>query len=173
MAYSEQQIQQAMRAAAQAGDQAAIGELRQMLTEAYQASSPKATEGMGGAAKFRAGVGQGMVNIGRQAGNLVGLKSDEALQDAAGLDRALLDTGAGKAGSIVGEIAATAPVGGLAAGGARALGAKALLAGATEGAVQGGLTAGPGGRLGGAAAGAGMGMVLPGAGPPCAAWRVL
>lgn len=164
MAYSEQQIQQAMRAAIAAGDREAVADLRQRLTEAYQASSPSATEGMSGAAKFRAGVGQGMTNIVRQAGNIVGLKSDEALQDAAGLDRALLDTGAGKAGSIVGEIAATAPVGGLAAGGARALGAGAIRAGLAEGAVQGGLTAGPGGRLGGATAGAAMGAVLPGAG---------
>jgi cytochrome c5 len=162
--FSESQIQQAMRSAMAAGDTEAVADLRQRLTEAYQASAPKATEGMSGGQKFLAGVGQGMTNIGRQAANIVGLKSDESLQDAAGLDRALLDTGAGKAGSIVGEIAATAPLGGLAAGGARAVGAGAIRAGLAEGALQGGLTAGPGSRLGGAAQGAAFGAVLPGAG---------
>jgi len=164
MPYSESQIQAAMRAAAQAGDREAVHDLSQRLAEAYQSSSPKATEGMGGFDKFRAGVGQGMTNIARQAGNIVGLKSDESLQDAAGLDRALLDTGAGKAGSIVGEMAATAPLGGLAAGGARALGMGAIRAGLAEGAAQGALTAGPGSRLGGAASGAALGALLPGGG---------
>lgn len=151
----------AAAAASQKGDAEAANYFRQKATEGYQSEVPKATEGMGGFDKFRAGVGQGMVNIGRQAGNVLGMKSDESLQDAAGLDRALLDTGAGKAGSIVGEIAATAPVGGLAAAGARGVGAGLIRAGMVEGAAQGGLTAGPGERLGGAATGAALGAVLP------------
>ena len=157
-------MQYARAAAAAKDDPEAEAYFRQKATEAYQAEAPKATEGMGGFDKFRAGVGQGMTNIARQAGNMVGLKSDESLQDAAGLDRALLDTGAGKAGSIVGEIAATAPLGGLAAGGARAVGAGAIRAGMAEGAAQGLLTAGPENRLGGLTSGAAFGAVLPGAG---------
>lgn len=165
MAYSEQQIQAAMRAAMQAGDQAAVADLRQRLTEAYQASSPSAVEGMGGGQRFLAGVGQGMTNIGRHAANLAGGafgQSDEALQAAAERDKALLGTGAGRAGSIVGEIAATAPVGGLAAGGARAAGMGLVRAGMAEGAAQGALTAAPGSRLRGATEGAALGAVLPG-----------
>lgn len=164
-------IQQAMRRAQAAGDAEAVAQLRQMLTQAYQSEVPKATEGMGGFEKFRAGVGQGMSNIGRQAQNLVGLKSDAELQDAAGLDRALLDTGAGKAGSFLGEIAATAPVGGLAGAGLKAAAGqglgrglgRAMAMGATQGAAEGALTAGPDSRFTGAAAGAAGGALLPAA----------
>jgi hypothetical protein len=162
MPYSPEQIQQAMRAAHAAGDQEAVADLRQRLTEAYQSEVPGAAEGMSRGEQFRAGIGQGMTNIARQAGNMVGLKSNESLQDAAALDRSLLGTGAGRAGSVVGEIAATAPLGGLAAGGARAAGAGLIRAGMAEGAAQGALTAGPGSRLGGAAQGAALGAVLPG-----------
>jgi hypothetical protein len=154
------------RAAAQAaskGDQEAADYFRSKATEGYQAEAPKATEGMGTGEKFRAGVGQGMVNIGRQAGNILGLRSDEQLQDDAGLDRALLDTGAGRAGSVVGEIAATAPVGGLVAGAGRRAGMGLIRAGMAEGAAQGALTGGPGERLGGAVKGAALGAALPGA----------
>lgn len=158
------QYARAAAAAQNKGDMEAAAYFRQQATAGYQAESPKATEGMGTGQRLLAGIGQGMTNIGRQAGNLVGLKSDEALQDAAELDRDLLSTGAGRAGSVIGEIAATAPVGGLAAGAARGLGARALTAGLTEGAVQGGLTAGPGERLRGAGTGAAFGAVLPGAG---------
>ena len=167
MAYTPIQIQQGMRAAKAAGDEGAYMQLRQMLTQAYQAEAPKATEGMSGGQKFLAGIGQGMTNIGRQAANIAGGafgQTDEALAEAKQRDQALLDTGAGRAGSIVGEIAATAPLGGLAAGAARKVGAKALAAGLTEGAAQGGLTAGPGRRLGGAVEGAAFGAVLPAGG---------
>lgn len=168
-----QQIQQAMRLAMQDGDQGAVAELRQMLTQAYQSEVPNATEGMSGLDKFRAGIGQGMTNIARQAQNLVGLRSDEELQEAAQRDRALLDTGAGKAGSFLGEIAATAPVGGLAGAGAKAAATRAGLnlfgrgaagtaaMGATQGAAEGALTAGPDSRVTGALAGAAGGAALP------------
>ena len=165
MPYSESQIQQAMRAAMQAGDREAVADLRQRLTEAYQASAPQATEGMSGLQRFTAGVGQGAVNIGRHAANLAGGafgQTDEALAAAKERDRALLATGAGRAGSIVGEMAATAPIGGLAAGGARALGAGLIRGGIAEGAAQGALTADPGSRLRGATEGAAFGAVLPG-----------
>jgi hypothetical protein len=164
-------IQRAMKLAQAAGDQQGVAELREMLTQAYQAEVPKATEGMSGLDKFRAGIGQGMSNIGRQAQNLVGLKSDEDLQAASERDQALLDTGAGKAGSFLGEIAATAPVGGLAgaglkAGAGRFLGrglGRTMAMGATQGAAEGALTAGPDSRFAGAAAGAAGGAILPAA----------
>jgi hypothetical protein len=168
MAYTPEQLQQAMRAAMAAGDQEAVADLRSMLTEAYQAETPSATEGMGGVEKFVAGMGQGATNIGRQAQNLVGLRSDEQLQDDAGLDKALLGTGAGRAGSLVGEVLATAPVGGVAGGAARAglAATKAArfapaIAGAVAGAAEGGLSAGPGNRLTGAGIGAGLGAAAP------------
>jgi hypothetical protein len=144
---------------------------RQKAREGYAAEVPNATEGMSGVEKFRAGVGQGMVNIARHGANLVGMDklpftdidtSKQGLADAKQRDQALLETGAGRAGSIVGEIAATAPIGGLAAGGARALGGGLVRAGLAEGAAQGLLTADPGQRLRGAAEGAAFGAVLPG-----------
>jgi hypothetical protein len=163
-------IQRALKLASAAGDAQGAAELRQMLTQAYQSEVPKATEGMGGGQRFLAGVGQGMTNIARQAGNLVGMNSDEDLAEAARRDQALLQTGAGKAGSFLGEIAATAPVGGLAGAGAKALGGQALRGlartatiGAAQGGAEGFLSAGPGNRGLGAAAGAAGGAFLPAA----------
>lgn len=169
MAYTPEQIQQAMRRAAADGNQAALADLRGRLTEAYQSQVPSATEGMSGLQKFAAGMGQGVTNIGRQIGNMVGVVSDDRLKEAAEQDRALLDTGAGRAGAFTGEVLATAPIGGLAGGavraGARRLGAGALKAGLTEGAIQGAvegaITGGPDHRLSGAAWGAGGGAAMP------------
>ncbi|GAG03066.1 unnamed protein product, partial [marine sediment metagenome] len=56
------------------------------------------------------GIGQGMSNIGRNVGNMVGLVSDEDLAESDRLDEALLDTGGGATGSFVGEMAALAPL---------------------------------------------------------------
>lgn len=90
---------------------------------------------------FKTGVGRGMTNIARNVGNLVGLVSDEELEEAARLDKPLMDTTSGLAGSVVGEIVTTAPVGVAAATGRHALAraiqaspkASALLGGAAEG----------------------------------------
>jgi hypothetical protein len=92
--------------------------------------------------------------------------------------RPLMETTPGKVGSFVGEVAATAPVGGLVGGGVKSLagaGARVLprVAGAlsrpvgqamTQGAAIGGLQGGPEGRLTGAALGAAGGGLLHGAG---------
>lgn len=168
MAYSPEQIQQAMRRAMQAGDAEAVADLRSRLTEAYQAEAPSAVEGMTGPQRFAAGMGQGVTNLGRQLGNVLGMEkySDEALQEAAQRDKALLSTGAGKAGAFTGEVLATAPVGGVVG----ALGKTALRGGtaarlltgaAGQGATEGALTAGPGNRGAGAAVGAASGVLLP------------
>jgi hypothetical protein len=70
------------------------------------------TAGMSGGEKFLAGAGQGMANIGRNVASIVGLgDSKEELREKRRLDQALLDTGAGAAGSFVGEMAALAPLG--------------------------------------------------------------
>lgn len=115
-----------------------------------------------------AGIGQGMTNVGRQVGNIFGLKSDEDLKQAAELDQPLLGTTSGKVGSFIGETAATLPAGGIAGQGAKLLGknlAKNLIArGAAEGAIQGAVTAGPENRTSGALMGGLTGTVLPAAG---------
>lgn len=127
--------------------------------EKYSAASDSGFE------NFAAGMTQGVANIGRQVGNVAGLVSDEEMARYKAQDQDLLDTGAGSAGALVGEIAATAPIGmGLARGASSALvkGAPMLArtlsnpaaVAALDNAATGALTAGPGNRLEGAAKGA-------------------
>jgi len=175
MAYTPEQIQQGMRAAKAAGDEGAYVQLRQMLTQAYQAEVPKATEGMGGMQRFAAGVGQGATNVGRQIQSLTGFRSPEEAAEQRRMDADLLSTGAGKAGAFTGEVLATAPVGGVVGGlgkqaaarlGAGTLGRAAATigaGGAGQGAAEGALMS-EGDRLRGAAAGAAGGVLLPWAG---------
>lgn len=117
------------------------------------------------------GAGQGMTDILRHAGNLMGLQSDQQLQDAKALDAPLMDTTAGKVGNFIGTSAALAPIGmGAGAGLARmgALGARLaaspLASGAIQGAAQGALMADPGQRGQGALLGGALGGALPAAG---------
>jgi hypothetical protein len=161
-----EQIAKALQAAQRDGNDQAAAELQRMLSAA---SRQQTLAEMSGPQKFLAGMGQGAVNLGRQAANLVGLKSDEELQAAQEADRELLGTGAGRAGSIAGEILATAPVGGAIGAGGRALGLTSklgrLATGAVgQGAAEGALTAGPGNRGAGAALGAAGGAIIPAVG---------
>jgi hypothetical protein len=71
------------------------------------------TEGMSGLDKFRAGMGKSFADLGRTAmrlGNMVGIGNyDQAAAKAdAELDKPLMDTGAGQAGKVVGDLALTA-----------------------------------------------------------------
>lgn len=125
-----------------------------------EAAPSAAAESAGG--RFLEGIGRGMSNVGRQVGNIVGLVDDERIEEMEALDKDLMDTGWGTAGSIVGEIAATAPVGGvtgaLGKGAAAARGAGMLpqavarglaspiTRGAVEGAAVGAVLGGPGER---------------------------
>lgn len=168
----------AYRNASAAGDQEAMQEILGHMQEAgiKEGVIKSPTEGMSGLEKFTAGLGRGMVNIGRNVGNMVGLVSDTDMKEAERLDKPLMETGAGKAGSFVGETAALLPVGGLATSGVRAIAprvastvgqrlAQNLIArGAIEGATQGAITAGPDERLSGAATGAALGAAFPVAG---------
>ena len=117
------------------------------------------------------GVGQGMTDLVRHAGNLVGLESGQDLANAKKLDAPLLNTTAGKVGNFIGTTAALAPLGmgaGAALGRAGALGARLagspVLSGVIQGAGQGALMADPGQHLQGALTGGALGGVLPGAG---------
>jgi hypothetical protein len=184
MAVTPEQLQQAMRAALQAGDREAVEDLRQRLAESYRSESQNAAiEGTGTGQRLREGIGQGMTNVARHIGNLTGQVSDEDLASAKQRDAALLSTGAGKTGAFLGEVAATAPVGGLGLGAARAgaakLGAGGLTrflasaagAGGSQGAAEGALLADPGERLRGAAIGGAAGAAIPWLGGK--AWRAL
>lgn len=63
---------------------------------------PDPTEGMTGAQKFLAGTGKGMVDIGRGAGQLLGMVKPEDVEKSRALDAPLMKTGAGAIGNIVG-----------------------------------------------------------------------
>lgn len=79
----------------------------------YDTQRVDPTEGMSGLEKFRAGMGKSFADIGRtgkRIANMVGIGSYDqtAAAEAARLDKALTDTGAGMAGKVVGDIALTA-----------------------------------------------------------------
>ncbi|MFY4731290.1 hypothetical protein [Nitrospira sp. BLG_2] len=189
MPYSIEQLRDARKRALAAGDTKAADELlrfaqRQAIEDARGTQARESTTDTGGTLRFGgidtgigtsagtervlAGIGRGMTNVARHAGNLVGLTSDEDLAAANQLDIDLMNTTGGKVGSFIGETAATAlPIGGGTVALARtgALGARLagnmLARGALEGAAQGALMADPGQRAQGAMFGAGAGAVLP------------
>lgn len=122
--------------------------------EAYSQTAPEST-----LERLAIGNTSGWANVGRHAGNLVGLVSDENLKAANKLDEPLAKTGAGAVGRFVGESAATGPVGEIGAGLRGVAGIGRLAKAATllgEGAAQGQLTSGD--ALGGAAIAGGLGM---------------
>lgn len=86
------------------------------------------TEGMSETQKFLAGVGKAFTDVGRGAGQAVGLVSREDVEEARRRDAPLMRTGAGQVGNIVGNIAATAPTA-LIPGAATLRGAAAIGAG--------------------------------------------
>lgn len=110
-----------------------------------------------------AGLGQGIADIGRHAGNLVGLESDQDLQAAKQQDAPLLNASGGFAPAM-GQSLAMAPVsmgvGGLLGRFAPTLSGP-IASSAIQGGLQGGITADPGQRLQGMGVGAGMGALLP------------
>ena len=126
------------------------------------------TADMGGMERFNAGMGKAFADVGRGAQQLVGMGPSAAdVRERRALDKPLMNTGAGMAGNISGNIAALAPLavvpGGASVGGAAALGAVAgglqpaegmedRLGNMATGAALGGGTqaaAGPGARAAG------------------------
>lgn len=64
---------------------------------------------MSGFDKFRAGMGKAFTDVARGAGQLVGMVDRSDIDEAQGRDAALMDSGAGIAGNIAGNVAAFAP----------------------------------------------------------------
>lgn len=67
------------------------------------------TEGMSTGQRFLAGTGKAFSDIGRGVGQLVGAVPQSSVDESARLDKPLMNTGAGMAGNIVGNVAALAP----------------------------------------------------------------
>lgn len=146
----------------------------------YEEADSAASES--GFENFKAGVGAGLVDVGRRATNLLlpdaltpEFASDEAIAEQEDIDQDLEETGSGMTGKIGGQILATYPVGGV--GGGVAKGArlarfaskpgkyltrtlqKGMGRGAVEGATVGAIFADPEDR----SSGAGVGAILGGA----------
>jgi hypothetical protein len=172
--YTLEQVRQARDNAKRAGNMEAYERLSlisyRMAAEQAPVEQYDPTADMGTGERVLAGIGQGMMNVGRHAANLVGLQSDQQLADAKQLDAPLLATGAGKTGALIGEVAATAPLmmGGAGVVGRVGMGAKVLsnpiARGVVEGAAQGALMADPGEKGAGAIMGGAFGGALPAAG---------
>ena len=128
---------------------------------------------------FRAGIGRGMSNVARNVANIAGVEGydDETLRQKNELDQALLDTKAGMAGNIAGEIAVTLPMtGGLMSAGKAIQGADKLRKGnvlrktlgsspsvlAADAGITSGVALGPDNRLQNVALGAAIGGTLGG-----------
>ena len=155
----------AMSAAMAAQDQNAMTHHQTSPNTPYFRNDP--TEGMSTWDLWGAGLGRGMVNVGRHAANLLGLESDQNLKDSQALDAPLLNTRQGETGGLLGETALLTPLtmGASSLAGATGLGARILsnplLRGGAEGAFQGGLMSDPGQRGLGAVAGGATGFAIP------------
>lgn len=104
------ELSRALIAADKAGDvQAAkilAGEITRLRTAQPAPVAPDPTEGMSGFDKFAAGMGKAMVDTARGVGQFIpGLVSREDVAEARRLDAPLMNTGAGIAGNVVGNVA--------------------------------------------------------------------
>lgn len=79
------------------------------LIEEY-AKPPDPTEGMSGFERFAAGAGKALTDIGLGTKQLLGLASKNEVEEKRRLDAALMNTGMGVAGNVVGSIGAMAPL---------------------------------------------------------------
>lgn len=140
----------------------AAGEYRVMRSDAPAAQDAPAkidpTESMTGFEKFAAGAGKAIYDVGRGAGQLVGLVSEQDVAEARERDKALMNTGAGIAGNIVGNVGMYTPL-------ALVPGANTVAGGALVGAASGALqpTAEGESRLANAAIGGAAGAAVPAA----------
>lgn len=91
-------------------------------------TGPKVTDEMSGTQRFLAGAGKAFADIGRGVGQFTGLVSRGDVKQSRKTDADLMSTGAGKAGNIVGNVAALLPTA-LIPGAATIPGAAAIGAG--------------------------------------------
>lgn len=115
---------------------AALRRLAELEAKAAKSASQQQydpTEGMSEAQKFLAGAGKSFYDIGRGAGQALGLVSRADVEEARRLDAPLMRTGAGVAGDVTGSIATALPS--FAIPGANTLRGAAAI-GALQGALQ-------------------------------------
>lgn len=85
-----------------------------------------------GVSRFAAGAGKAMTDIARGAGQMVGLVSEDDIEEARQRDKPLMNTGAGVAGNVAGNLAVALPT-------AFIPGANTVTGGAAIGATMGAL----------------------------------
>jgi hypothetical protein len=110
------ELSRALIAADKAGDAPAAKVLAAEITRLRSGPKPTMepltadpTEGMSGVDKFRAGMGKAMTDLARGAGQLVGAVSRDDVAESRKLDAPLMNTGAGVAGNLAGNVAMIAP----------------------------------------------------------------
>lgn len=118
-----------------------------------------------GMERFRYGFGLGARNIGLNLAEMAGLTSPERVREAQTEAAPITERFPGNVGAFVGETSALLPVGMGVGGVATRFGmpARGVLAGATEGGLQGAVAAGPDDRLSGLGLGVATGGALPSA----------
>lgn len=86
-------------------------EIAKILAQQFRPKQPEydPTEGMTTTQKVLAGIGKGMVDVGRGIGQTFGLVSQEDIARARELDAPLMRTGAGQVGNVIGTAATLAP----------------------------------------------------------------
>lgn len=87
---------------------AEVARVRSELAKVNDISANPA-EGMSGPQKFAAGAGKAVADLGRGAGQMMGIVDEREVVEARQRDAALMETGAGKAGNIAGNIASFVP----------------------------------------------------------------
>lgn len=106
---------------------------QQLAPKSTQEPAYDPTADMSTTQKVLAGVGKAFTDIGRGAGQLVGMVDQSSIDEAKRLDQPLMNTGAGTTGNVLGNLAAAIPAAFVP--GANTL-AGAGLAGAAYGALQ-------------------------------------
>lgn len=110
-----------------------LGKLQKNGYDISKISSADPTQGMSGAEKFAAGVGKSMVDLGRGAGQIAGITSQESVDNSRRQDAPLMRTGAGLAGNLAGNV-------GIGVGTSFIPGANTLVGATATGAALGALT---------------------------------
>lgn len=136
---------------------------------AYQKFQDQQVEAMGTGSRLAAGAGKAVYDTGRGLGEIVGLVKPEDVARARIQDEALMRTGSGKVGNVLGYVGEAIPVGiaagGVAGGAVAGLGAR-LLSGGISGAAQGYAApyATQGEHIANTLVSSGLGAAIPGAG---------
>lgn len=107
------EIYQAILNADQAGDSESVralgAYLKTMPADAQAQKAPDPTEDMSTFDKFAAGTGKAMYDTARGVGQLVGLVDQKEIDEVKARDAALMNTTAGAAGNVFGNVVTTLP----------------------------------------------------------------